>query len=158
MGSQIRVTTASESACKPNRPLQSTAIYFRVSTTSRFVSAEPPTMARPWHPLSLGLSRSQHTMTGASTATPRFKQTLEPPRRTGTDVTGASPQYFKDRTTLSTTPSQQRATGLGQAASVRTTPCNWRMYHPCPLFNYKREGPGPFRGIGHLRLGLGSRN
>ena len=124
MGSQVRVTIASESACKPNRSLRATTIYFRVSTTSRFTSVEPPTMARPRHPLSLGLSRSQHTMTGASTATPRFKQTLEPPRRTGTDVTGASPQYFKDRTTPSTTPPQQRATGLGHVASVRTTPCN----------------------------------
>ena len=124
MESQVRVTIASESAYKPNRSLRAATIYFMVSTTSRFMSAEPPTMARPRHPLSLGLSRSQHTMTGASTATPRFKQTLEPPRRTGTDVTGASPQYFKDRTTPSTTPSQQRATGLGQAASIHTTPCD----------------------------------
>ena len=124
MGSQVRVTIASESAYKPNRSLRAAAIHFRVSTTSRFASSEPPTMARPRHPLSLGLSRSQHTMTGASTAMPRFKQTLEPPRRTGMDVTSVLPQYFKDRTTPSTMPSQQRATGLGQVTSIRTTPCD----------------------------------
>ena len=106
MGSQVRVTIASESACKPNRSLRAAAIYFRVSPTSRFMSAEPPTMARPRHPLSLGFSRSQHTVTGASTATPRFKLALELPRHIGSDVTGASPQYFKDGTTPSTTPPQ----------------------------------------------------
>ena len=103
MGSQVRVTIASESACKPNRSLRAAAIYFRVSTTSRFTSAEPPTMARPRHQLSLGFSRSQHTVTGTSTATPRFKITLELPRRTGSDVTGALPQYFEGGTTPSTT-------------------------------------------------------
>ena len=106
MGSQVRVTIASKSAYKPNRSLRVAAIYFRVSTTSRFASTEPPTMAQPRHQLSLGFSRSQHAVTDASTATPRFKQTLEPPRRTGTDVTGASPQYFKDKTTPSPTPPQ----------------------------------------------------
>ena len=124
MGSQVRVTIASELAYKPNHSLQASTIYCGVSATAGFTSAEPPTMARPRHPLSPGFSHSQRTMAGTSTATPRFKQTLEPPRRTGTDVTDTSPQYCKERTTPSTMPSQQRATGLEQAASVRTTPCN----------------------------------
>ena len=78
MGGQVRVTIASESAYEANCSLQASAIYFRVSATSRFTSGEPPTMARPRHQLSLGFSRSQHTVTGMSTATPRFKITLEP--------------------------------------------------------------------------------
>ena len=106
MGSQVRVTIASESAYEANCSLQASAIYFRVSATSGFTSAKPPTMARPRHQLSLSFSRSQHTVTGASIATPRFKLTLELPRRTGSDVTGASPQYFKDGNTPSTTPPQ----------------------------------------------------
>ena len=106
MGSQVRVTIASKSAYKPNRSLRAAAIYFRVSATPGFTSAEPPTMARPRHQLSLGFSRSQHTVTGTPIATPRFKITLELPRRTGSDVTGVSPQYFKDETTPSPTPPQ----------------------------------------------------
>ena len=104
MGSQVRVTIALESAYETNYSLQASAIYFRVSATPGFTSAEPPTMARPRHQLSLGFSRSQHTVTGTSTATPRFKITLELPRRIGSDATGASPQYFKDETTPSPMP------------------------------------------------------
>ena len=78
MGSLVRVTIASESAYETNCSLQASAIYIRVSATSGFTSAETPTMARPWHQLSLGFSRSQHTVIGTSTATPRFKITLEP--------------------------------------------------------------------------------
>ena len=78
MGSQVRVTIASESAYEANCSLQASAIYFRVSATSGFTSVEPPTMGRPWHQLSLGFPRSQPTVTGTSTATPRFKITLEP--------------------------------------------------------------------------------
>ena len=90
MGSQVRVTIASESVYRTNCSLQASAIYFRVLATSGFTFAEPPTMARPRHQLSLDFSRSQHTVTGTSTATPRFKLALELPRRTGSDVTGAS--------------------------------------------------------------------
>ena len=104
MGSLVRVIIVSESAYKINRSLQASVIYIRVSATSGFTSAETPTMARPRHQLSLGFSRSQHTVTDTSTTTPRFKTTLELPRRTGSDVTGALPQYFKDGTTPSTTP------------------------------------------------------
>jgi len=106
VGSQVRVTIASESAHGTNCSPRALAIYFRVSATSGFTSAKPPTMARPRHQLSLGFSRSQHTVTGTSTATPRFKITLELPRRIGSDVTDASPQYFEDGTTPSTTPPQ----------------------------------------------------
>ena len=91
MRTQVRVTIPSESVYRTNCSLHASAIYFRVSATSGFAPAEPPTMARPRHQLSLGFSRSQHTVTGASTATPRFKLTLELPRRIGSDVTGASP-------------------------------------------------------------------
>ena len=106
MGSQVRVTIASESACKPNLSLRAAVIYFRVSATLGFAPAEPPTMARPQHQLSLGFSRSQHMVTGASTAMPRFRLTLELPRCTGSDVTSMSPQYFKDETTPSPMPPQ----------------------------------------------------
>ena len=78
MESLVRVTIASESAYETNCSLQALAIYFRVSATSGFTSAKPPTMARPRHQLSLDFPCSQHTVTGMSTATPRFKITLEP--------------------------------------------------------------------------------
>ena len=78
MGGQVWVTIASKSVYDTNYSLQASAIHFRVSATLGFTSAEPPTMARPRHQLSLGFSRSQHTVTGMSTATPRFKITLEP--------------------------------------------------------------------------------
>ena len=106
MGSQVWVTIASELAYKTNCSLQASAFYFRVSATSGFTPAEPPTMAQPWHQLILGFSHYQRTATGTSTATPRFKLALELPRHIGSDVTGASPQYFKDGTTPSTTPPQ----------------------------------------------------
>ena len=89
MGSQVRVTIALESAYRTNCSLQASAIYFRVSATSGFTSAEPPTMARPRHQLSLGFSRSQHTVTGMSSAMPCAKLSLELPRRTRSGVTGA---------------------------------------------------------------------
>ena len=104
MESQVWVIVASESAHRTNCSLQASAIYFRVSATSGFTPAEPPTMARPRHQLSLGFSRGQHTVTSMSAATPCFKLTLELPRHIGSDVTGASPQYFKDGTTPSTMP------------------------------------------------------
>ena len=78
MGSQVWVTIASESAYETNCSLQASAFYFRVSATLGFTPAEPPTMARPRHQLSLGFPRSQPTVTSTSTATPRFKITLEP--------------------------------------------------------------------------------
>ena len=78
MGSLVRVTIASESAYETNCSLLASAIYIRVSATSRFTSAETPTTARPRHQLSLGFPRSQPTITGTSTATPRLKMTLEP--------------------------------------------------------------------------------
>jgi hypothetical protein len=106
VGSQVRVTIASESAHGTNCSLQALAIYFRVSATSGFAPAEPPTMARPWQQLSLGFSRGQHTVIGTSTTAPCFKLSLELPRRIGSDVTSASPQCVKDRTTPSTTSPQ----------------------------------------------------
>ena len=162
MVSEVRVTIASESAYGANCSLQASAIYFRVSATSGFMPAEPPMMARPQHQLSLDFSCRQHTVTGTSTATPCFKLSLELPRRTGSDVTGASPQCVKDRTAPSTMPPQQQAIGLRHAASICTTLRSNPMYHPCPPFNYKRERPGPFLGrtnrIGRLQLGLHPRD
>ena len=73
MGSQVRVTIASESAYETNCSLQALAIYFRVSATSGFALAEPPTMARPRHQLSLGLSRRQHTVASTPTAAPALR-------------------------------------------------------------------------------------
>ena len=90
MGSQVWVTIASESAYETNYSLQASAIYFRVSATSRFTSGEPPTMARPRHQLSLSSLRCQHTAIGTSPAMPCVKLSLELPRRTGSGVTGAS--------------------------------------------------------------------
>ena len=97
MGSQVRVTIASESAYETNCSLQASAIYFRVSATSGFVPTEPPTMAQPRHQLSLDSSRGQHTATSMSPARPCVKLSLELPRRTGSGVTGASLQSIKDK-------------------------------------------------------------
>ena len=97
MGSQIRVTIASESVYRTNCPLQASAIHFRASAASGFAPAEPPTMAWPRHRLSLGSLRGQHTATGTSPAMPCVKLSLELPRRTGSGVTGASPQCIKDK-------------------------------------------------------------
>jgi len=106
MGSQVWVTIASESAYETNCSLQASAIYFRVSATSGFAPAKPPTMARPRHQLSLGSSCGRHTATSTSLARPCVKLSLELPRRTGSDVTGALLQHFKGRTTPSTAPPQ----------------------------------------------------
>ena len=97
MGSQVRVTVASESAYRTNCSFQASAIHFRVSPTSGFALAEPPTMARPRHQLSLGSLRDQHTANGTSPAMPCVKLSLELPRRIGSGVTGASPQCIKDK-------------------------------------------------------------
>ena len=106
MGSQVWVTIASESVYRTNCSLQASAIHFRVSAASGFAPAELPTMARPWHQLSLGSLRGQHTVTDTSPAIPCVKLSLELPRRTGSDVIGALLQHFKDGTTPSTTPPQ----------------------------------------------------
>ena len=52
---------------------------------------------------------------------------------------------LQGRTTPTTTPPQEQATGLGHTASVGTTPYSQHMYCPCPPFNYKRRGLGPLR-------------
>ena len=106
MGSQVRVTIASESVYRTNCSLQASAIHFRVSTTSGFAPAEPPTMARPRHQLILGSLPYQRTATGTSSAMPCAKLSLELPRRTGSGVTGALLQYIKDKTTPLTMPLQ----------------------------------------------------
>ena len=146
MGSQVQVPVALESVYRTNCSLQALAIHFRVSATLGFVAAEPPMMAHPRHQLSLGSLRCRHTATGTSSAMPCVKLSLELPRHTGSGVTGALLQCIKDKTALSTMPPQWQATGLGNATSAHMTPRSERMYHPCPPFNYKREGPGPFLG------------
>ena len=54
-------------------------------------------MARPWHQLSLGSLRGQHTAIGTSPAMPCVKLSLELPRRTGSGVIDASLQCIKDK-------------------------------------------------------------
>ena len=104
MGSQIRVTIALESVYRTNYSLQASAIHFRVSVASGFAPAEPPTMARPRHQLSLGFLHCQRTATGTSSAMPYAKLSLELPRRTRSGVTGVLLQCTKDKTTPLTMP------------------------------------------------------
>ena len=99
MGSQVRVTIASESVYRTNCSLQASAIHFRGSAASGFVPAEPPMMARPRHQLSLGFLHCQRIATGTSLAMPCAKLSLEFPRRTRSGVTGALLQCIKDKTT-----------------------------------------------------------
>ena len=106
MGSQVWATVASKSVYKTNYSLQASAIHFRVSAASGFAPAEPPTMARPRHQLSLGSLRGQHTATGTSPAIPCVKLSMELPRCIGSGVTGALLQYIKDRAAPSTIPPQ----------------------------------------------------
>ena len=80
----------------------SLGIHFRISVASGFAPAEPPTMAQPWHQLSLGSLHCQHTTTGTSSAMPCIKLSLELPRRTGSGMTGASLQCIKDKIAPST--------------------------------------------------------
>ena len=101
---QGQAPVSSESVYRTNCFLQALTIHFRVSTASGFVPAEPPTMARPRHQLSLGFLHCQSTATGTSSAMPCAKLSLELPRRTRSDVTGASLQHSKSRTTPSTMP------------------------------------------------------
>ena len=106
MGSQVWVTIASESVYRTNCSLQASAIHFRVSAASGFAPAEPPTMARPRHQLSLGFLHCQSTATGTSSAMPCAKLSLELPRRTRSGVTGALLQCIKDKTAPLTMPPQ----------------------------------------------------
>ena len=96
MGSLVWVIIALKSAYKINCSFRASAIYVRVSAILGFTSAETPTMAQPRHQLSLGSSRGQHIATDTSLARPYVKLSLELPRRTGSGVTGASPQCIKD--------------------------------------------------------------
>ena len=104
MGSQVRVTIASESMYRTNCSHQASAIHFRVSVASGFTPAEPPTIARPRHQLSLGSFHCQRTATGTSTAIPCAKLSLELSRRTGSGVTGALLQCIKDKAAPLTMP------------------------------------------------------
>ena len=97
MGSQVRVPIVSESVYRTNCSLRATAIHFGVSAASGFAPAEPPTMARSQHQLSLGFLHYQHIATGTSSAMPCVRLSLELPRRTGSGVTGASLQCIKDK-------------------------------------------------------------
>ena len=106
MGSQVRATIALKSVYRTNCSLQASAIHFRVSATSGFAPAEPPTMARPRHQLSLGSLPFQRTATGMSSAMPCAKLSLELPRRTGSGVTGALLQCIKDKAAPLTMPPQ----------------------------------------------------
>ena len=104
MWSQVRVTIASESVYRTNCSLQASAIHFRVSAASGFAPAEPPTMARPRHQLSLDFLHCQRIATDTSPAMPCAKLSLELPRRIGSGVTGASLQCIKDKTASLTMP------------------------------------------------------
>jgi len=148
VGSQVQVTIASESVYRTNCSLQASATHVRVLATSGFAPAEPSTMARPRHQLSLGSLRGQHTATSTSSTIPCVKPSLELARRTGSGVTGALLQCIKDKTTSSTMPPRWQATGLRHATSAHKTPHSEHMYHPCLPFNYKRERPGPFLDTG----------
>ena len=106
MGSQVRVPVASESVYRTNCSLRASAIHFKVSVALGFAPAEPPTMARPRHQLSLGSLRGQHIATDTSPAMLCVKLSLELPRRIGSGVTSVLLQHIKDRTTPSTIPPQ----------------------------------------------------
>ena len=106
VGSQVRVTIASESVYRTNCSLQASAIHFRVLAALGFAPAEPPTMARPQHQLSLSSLHYQRTATGMSSVMPCAKLSLELPRRTRSGVTGALLQCIKDKTTPLTMPPQ----------------------------------------------------
>ena len=102
MGSQVWVTIASEIVYRTNCSLQASAIHFRVSAASGFTPAEPPTIARPRHQLSLGSFHCQRTTTGTTSAMPCAKLSLELPHLTRSGLTGALLQCIKDKTTLLT--------------------------------------------------------
>ena len=104
MGSQVRVTIASESVYRTNCSHQASAIHFRASAASGFASAEPPAMARPRHQLSLSSLHYQHTVTHMLSAMPCVKLSLEFPRHIGSGVTGALLQCIKDKIAPSTMP------------------------------------------------------
>ena len=106
MWSQVQVTIASESVYKTNCSLHASAVNFRVSATSGFMPAEPPTIARPRHQLSLGSFHYQRTAIGTTSAMPCAKLSLEIPRRIGSGVTGALLQCIKDKAAPLTMPPQ----------------------------------------------------
>ena len=106
MRGQVRDTIASESAYVTNYSLQALAIHFRVSATSGFAPAEPPTMAQPRHQLSLDFLHCQCTVTDTSSAMPCAKLSLELPHHTRSGVTGALVQCIKDKTAPLTMPPQ----------------------------------------------------
>ena len=106
MGRQVRVPVASKSVYRTNCSLQASPIHFRTSVASGFAPAEPPTMARPRHQLSLGSFHYQRTATGTTTAMPCAKLSLGLPRRIRSGVTGALLQCIKDKTTPLTMPLQ----------------------------------------------------
>ena len=104
MGSQVRVTIASELVYRTNYSIQASAIHFRVSVASGFTPAEPPTIARPRHQSSLGFFHYQRTATGTTSAMPCAKLSLKLLHRTRSGVTGALLQCIKDKTTSLTMP------------------------------------------------------
>ena len=91
---------------RPTAPSKASAIHFKVSAASGFAPAEPPTMARPRHQLSLGSFHRQPIATSTTSAIPCVKLSLERPRHTKSGVTGALLQYIKDKTTPLTMPLQ----------------------------------------------------
>ena len=104
MGSQVRVTIASESVYRTNCSHQASAIHFRVSAALGFTPAKPPTIARPRHQPSLGFFHYQRTTAGTTSAIPCTKLSLELPRCTRLGVTGALLQCIKDKITSLTMP------------------------------------------------------
>ena len=106
MGSQVWATVASKSVYKTNYSLQASAIRFRVSVASGFTLAEPPTMARPQHQLSLGFLHCERTAIGTSSAMPCAKLSLELPRHTRSGVTDTLLQCIKDKAAPLTMPPQ----------------------------------------------------
>ena len=144
MGSQVRVTVASESVYRTNCSLRASAIHFRVSTASGFAPAEPPTMARPWHQLSLSSLHYQHSdrhivrhaLRQAITGAP-MSHRIGRDRRVALVHQGQRPLRRPCR-------HSDKLQGLEMPPTLIGRHVANTCITPVPPFNYKRERPGPF--------------
>ena len=116
------VITASKPAHQVSRPHGASALCTKVSALSGFVPAETPHCGAASAPIKprphtqsdhngLHVRRCTH-----SEAVPRL------PRRTGSEWDDHATPVLQGRTTPTTTPPQEHATGLGHTAPVGTTP------------------------------------
>ena len=145
MGSLARVITASKPARQISRPLGASTLYTKVSAISGFSARRDPHCGAALALTEASASRAANPQRSASWPPHLLRGSPEAPimHRVGRDQHVAP--VLQGRTTPTTTPPQEQATGLGHTASVGTTPYSQHMYCPCPPFNYKRRGLGPLR-------------